>query len=136
MENKTAAVSKKAIDAFIKLNPVIMEKVMERTMLQNNIISLYGDEAGKKFSAGISWTAKMLETAMTIDEPKLLEEQLQWAQIRLPVDNIKPEHVLSMLHNYQDAISEFLPAVEAKEINNFVTMMLKKQESLMENKNE
>jgi len=132
MKNTIPEVSSHAFEAFNKFTPLIIEKVIERTISQNNIISIYGNTAKEKFSAGIEWTAKMLKNAMAINEPKLLVEQLQWAKTRLPVDNIKPEYVLSMLKNYQDVINEILPIDDANEINKFVEMMLKKQIKLMD----
>ena len=136
MNHNIPEVSKKALDSFRKFSPDIIKKVVDLSMLRKDEISQHGDKAYQILTAGIDMTTKMLDNAMSVHEPELLAEQLKWAKVRLPVDNVKPEHIYSRFKIYIDVINQILPADYASEVNNFVNWMLVRQKEIMDIKDD
>lgn len=74
----------------------------------------YGDQAERILSAGLEFAPRMLETAMQPHEPRLLDQQLDWAYERLPHDGVVPEHILSRFQIYAEVVGALLPAPHAE----------------------
>ncbi len=103
-------------------------------MEKSEDISQHGDKAYDILCYGINMTTKILDTAMSVHEPSILDDQLKWANDRLPIDGVKPEHIYDRIRIYISVINELLPTVYAVQITNFLEWMLIRQKELMENR--
>lgn len=132
MDYNIPEVSVDALLTFRKLTPDLIKEVVKRSMERKDEVFHHGDKQLEILTYGIDMTTKMLDNAMAIHEPALLDEQLKWAIVRLPIDGVKPEHIYNRFQIYIDVVDELMPVNYAKEVNNFVSWMLKRQKELMD----
>ena len=132
--NKQAAiapVSPAALAAFRAASPEIIRETVSRSMAQADDVMQHGADAQKLLTAGLTFTTRMLDAAMSSAEIPMLEDELCWARDRLPHDGVAPEHVLSRLAIYRDVVCSLLPAQHAGEINGYVNWMIMRQRQLL-----
>ncbi len=132
MDYNIPEVSIDALNCFRKLSSDIINEVVERLIHVEKDVSHHGDKKYEILTSGINMTTQMLDNAMAIHEPALLDEQLKWAIVRLPNDGVRPEHIYNMFKIYIDVVNNLLPENFADEVNNFVKWMLKRQKELMD----
>lgn len=121
-------VSPEALAALAAARETIIRTVLERT----HEVAHHGDEAERILSAGLEFTTRMLETAMQLHQPGLLDQQIDWAYERLPHDSTVPEHILSRFQIYAEVVGALLPAPHAEAVNQFVNRMIVRQQALMQ----
>lgn len=120
-----------ALDAFRQARPEIIRRVVARSMEHEDQVAHHGQEAQRLLTSGIEFTTRMLDSAMTVGHGALLEDQMTWAQDRLPHDGVEPEHLLTRFKIYEDVVGELLPAEVAAQVNAYLQWMIARQKELL-----
>ena len=128
---RIARVSAEALTAFREEKEAITQEVAARSLARREEVAHHGEEAESLITSGIEFTTRMLETAMTMGEVALLDDQLTWAMDRLPHDGVSPEHVLERFRIYRQVVEECLPAAHAAEVVRFLEWMIARQQELL-----
>ncbi len=120
-----------ALAAFQQARAQIIQHVVTQMLAQQDKVDHLGPDTERMLAAGMEWTTRMLETAMTLGSIGLLNQQLEWAASRLPHDGVTHEHTLASLHRYHDAVAALLPAEHATPVNQYVGWMIERQQMLL-----
>ena len=120
-----------ALAAFRQQHAQIVRRVVGRLLAEPGRFAHLGERAEKILTAGIEFTTRDLETAMQVEAPVLLDEQLDWAHDRLPHDGIDPQRLLENLQIYAEVVAEVLPPAHAEQVNQYVQGMIAKQRKLL-----
>ena len=123
-------VSHQALQSFRQHQGRIIETTVRRVMEDPEHIAHHGDQAEELVRSGLQFTTRMLDAALAAGESTLMEQQLQWAQSRLPHDGVSPEEMLQNLQTYRDVIQETLDAAHADEIAGAVDWMIATHQEL------
>lgn len=126
-----SAVSAEALAAFRAASQSIVDRVVVRSLANQDEVVQHGEAAGPLITSGIRFTTQMLEAAMAVGEVALLEDQLAWATDRLPHDGVSSEHVLHRFRIYGEVVQELLPAKYWAEIMPFVDWLIARQQEIM-----
>lgn len=124
-------VSPAALAAYRKHKTRIVENVVARALEQPAEVAQHGDDAERIVTAGIEFTAQVLESVMQVGDPALLDYQLSWAQDRLPHDGVSPAFVLSRFRNFADSVAQTLAPEHAQEVNQWVNWLINRQQALV-----
>lgn len=131
-ENEITPISPEALTSFQKNRDTLIKETVKRSLKRQNEVLQHGGKASELLTTGLEFTTKMLEAAMSMGEVALLEDELKWAQDRLPHDGVQMEHVFNRFKIYREVINETLPSGYANEINTFIDWMISYQHDLME----
>jgi hypothetical protein len=129
------AISPEALASFKEKSPLIIKETVKRSLKRDKEVAHHGDQAEKLITSGLEFTTRMLEAAMGMGEISLLEDELSWAQDRLPHDGVEMEHVLSRFKIYRDVVKDTLPPEYAAEVNGFIEWMIVHQKEIIDEKN-
>lgn len=80
--------------------------------------------AADTVTAGMRFTTQMLSSAMALQEPAILQDQLSWAQKRLPHDGVSARMLLANLRIYAEVVHEILAPQSAREVGAYVGWMI------------
>lgn len=130
-KNKLAPISPEALESFQENRNIIIKETVSRSLKRDHEVDHHGEKAPELLTTGLEFTTKMLEAAMSMGEVALLEDELKWAQDRLPHDGVQMEHVLNRFKIYREVINETLPSGYANEINTFIDWMISYLQDLM-----
>ncbi len=120
-----------ALEAFRAARADMMRGVVARSMERTDEVAHHGPRAELVLTGGLEYTFKMLEAAMAVGEVGILEDQLQWAAVRLPHDGVQPGHILSRFRILRDVVEATLPPDHAREIVPYLKWLIDRQRSLM-----
>lgn len=132
IKNELPPISPEALASFQVNKEFLIKKTVQRSLQREHEVAHLGESAQDLLTAGMQFTTQMLEAAMSMGEVALLEDELEWAQDRLPHDGVEMEHVLNRLKILCDVTRETLPPEQANEINEFIKWMIKHGNYLME----
>jgi hypothetical protein len=130
-KNELPPISPEALESFQDNRDIIIKETVSRSLKRDHEVEHHGENAPQLLTTGLEFTTKMLEAAMSMGEVALLEDELKWAQDRLPHDGVQMEHVLIRFKIYRDVVTETLPSGYAKEITTFIDWMINYQQALM-----
>lgn len=130
-KNKLAPIYPEALESFQENRNIIIKETVSRSLKRDHEVDHHGEKAPELLTTGLEFTTKMLEAAMSMGEVALLEDELKWAQDRLPHDGVQMEHVLNRFKIYREVINETLPSGYANEINTFIDWMISYLQDLM-----
>ncbi|WP_298819764.1 cobalamin B12-binding domain-containing protein [Chloroflexus sp.] len=82
-------------------------------------------------TAGYEFVTRMLEAALAVERPELLDEQILWGNERQPRDGVLPEQILRRLEIYDSVIRQLLPAEIATIVGAYTNRMVALQRSLL-----
>jgi len=105
-------ISPTCLNAFRIKKQQILDEAVKSALKNTDEVSQHGDQAARLIRSGFSFTLDVLESAMTLDEPALLKDQLQWALIRLPHEGVTREHLISRFNMMQGIMKYFVPTEE------------------------
>lgn len=125
-------ISPGALESFQENRDIIIKETVSRSLKRDHEVEHHGENAPQLLTTGLEFTTKMLEAAISMGEVALLEDELKWAQDRLPHDGVQMEHVLIRFKIYRDVVNETLPSGYANEITTFIDWMINYQQALME----
>lgn len=125
------AISKDALNAFISAGPYIIKETVKRSMERKDEVNQHGEDAEQILTTGMEFTTRMLETAMSLGEISILEDELSWARDRLPHDNVALEHILERFQIYQEVLNEQIEPEYCQEINPFLDWMITRQKQII-----
>jgi hypothetical protein len=131
-KNELSPVSLVALTSFQENKDKIIKETVQRSLERVQEVAHHGEIAQELLTAGLDFTTKMIEAALSTGEVALLEDELEWAKDRLPHDGVEMEHVLNRLKIYRDVVNETLPSEYAHEINPFLNWMINYQQTLTE----
>ncbi len=125
-------ISPGALVSFQDNSDTIIKETVSRSLKRDHEVEHHGENAQELLTTGMEFTTKMLEAAMSLGEIALLEDELLWAQDRLPNDGVQMEHVLNRFKIFGDVIKETMPSEYVNEIMAFIDWMINYQQALME----
>lgn len=132
LKKELPPISPGALASFQENKEILIKKTVHRSLQREHEVAHLGESAQDLLTAGMEFTTQMLEAAMSMGEVALLEDELAWAQDRLPHDGVEMEHILNRLKILCDVTRETLPPKQANEINEFIKWMIKHGNYLME----
>ncbi len=130
--SKPAPVPPRALDAFSSKRHRIVQRVVERSLARTEEVAHHGDDAERLITAGIEFTTKMLLAAMEMNEPSLLEHQLEWAKDRLPHDGVEPKYLLNRLSIYGEVVEQLLEPAHVEQIGAYVEWLIERGNAIMD----
>lgn len=130
-KNKLPPISPEALESFQENRDTLIKETVSRSLKRDHEVEHHGEKAPQLLTTGLEFTTKMMEAAMSMGEVVLLEDELKWAQDRLPHDGVQMEHVLNRFKIYRDVVNETLPSEYANEITTFIDWMINYQQALM-----
>jgi hypothetical protein len=130
-ETEPMPVSPEALAAFQAQRIIIVQTVVARALERQNEVVQHGEQAAQLLTVGLDFTTQALEVAMRLHNTKMLDDQLQWANERLPHDGVQPEHLLTRFEILAQVVDATLPVQHAAAINGFVRWMVVRQRELI-----
>ncbi len=124
-------VSPAALAAFRKTKNKIVGYVVATALENPAEVAHHRDDAERIVTAGIEFTAQVLESVMQVGDPALLDYQLSWAADRLPHDGVSAAFVLNRFRNFASSVDLFLAPEHAKEVNRWVNWLVTRQQALV-----
>jgi hypothetical protein len=128
-QNDLPAVSQEALKAFRTAAPQIIKECVDRALLDKANVAQHGDQAESLITAGLQFTTRMLDSAMSVGATALLADELAWAKDRLPHDGVSMQQVSSRLTIMREIIFNKLPRAEAREVVSYLDWMLERMEN-------
>jgi hypothetical protein len=129
--NELPEVNVNTLNNFKHKSNVIVKEVVDRSMKYKDDVRQHGNRAEEVITEGIKMTTEMLFNAMSVNDVGVLDDQLQWAIKRLPVDGVSPEQVYKRFNIYLEVVNELFVQSQAKEISQFIEWMIKRQKELV-----
>lgn len=123
--------SELVLTLFRRRIPTVTDTVVSRIVEGNDDLSASGEREIEILPAGIKMTLEMLYNAMSVGEPSILDEQLEWAALRLPVDGVTPKQILARFRIIREVILEEFQPEQSREIVSYVDWMIEKQKNLL-----
>lgn len=136
MKEKLDPISSEAMEEFQENKEDIIRETVQMSLEREEEVAHHGEEAEKIIRQGIEFTTRMLESAMLVGEPLLLEDELTWAKDRLPHDGVALEHVHSRFLIYRERLQEKISPEHAPEILSYLDWMISHLELIIEEKKE
>ena len=130
MDDNSLTISNEALNLFRDMKDDIVRKSVKISMNESGSEDLLGDDAFDVLFNGIGITVDMVDNAMGISDISILEDQLNWAISRLPLDGINPGYIRDRLIVISGVIKEIMPEKISHEINAYFEWMIKKLEEL------
>lgn len=130
-KNELPPISPEALESFQENRDTLIKETVSRSLKRDYEVEHHGEKAPQLLTTGLEFTTKMMGAAMSMGEVVLLEDELKWAQDRLPHDGVQMEHVLNRFKIYRDVVNETLPSEYANEITTFIDWMINYQQALM-----
>ncbi len=128
------AISPEALESFRENSQLIIKETVVRSLKREKEVSQHGDQAEKLIASELDFTTRMLDTAMSMGEIPLLDDELSWANDRLPHDGVEMEHILSRFKIYRDVVKETLAPEYADEVIGFIDWLIVHQKEIVEKK--
>jgi hypothetical protein len=128
-QNELPAVSPETLKAFRAEAPQIIKESVARALLVKADVIQHGDQAESLITAGLQFTTRMLDSAMSVGATALLGDKLAWAKDRLPHDGVSMQQVSSRLKIMREIVLHKLPLKEAAETVAYLDWMLKRMEN-------
>jgi len=119
------AVSQEAMNAYNKAKKQIESAVVERAMKDKKDIVQHGDKAEDILRSGISFTSEIMASAMTVGEPGLLKDQIEWSKSRLVHDGVDQEQIKKRFQYFIQEIERQLPQDYSTQIVPFFDWMIR-----------
>ncbi len=120
------------LKAFQQARWRIIQYATARALTYDNEVAPLGSRAEQIIAAGFEFTTRMLETAMALQHPTLLEQQLAWGNQRQPHDGVTSAHLLSRFQLYAEAVNAVLPTDHAAAVNQYVHWMIARQQEFVD----
>lgn len=87
-----------------------------------------GDPAAEPLIlAGFEMIARMVEAAMVVEMPGLLDEQIRWVNVRQPHDGVLPDQILSRLIIYADVVRRTLDPPHSEATGLYLDRLIARQ---------
>ena len=128
-QNDLPAVSQEALQIFRAAAPQIIKESVDLALLEKADVVQHGDQAESVITAGLQFTTRMLDSAMSVGATALLGDELAWAKDRLPHDGVSMQQVSARLKIMREIILHKLPRKEAAEVVAYLDWMLKRMEN-------
>ncbi len=125
-------ISSEAMEEFQTYKEDIIKETVHQSLGREEEVQHHGEEAEKLITQGIEFTTKMLESAMLVGEPLLLEDELNWAKDRLPHDGVALEHVLSRFQIYRQVVKDKISPEHAPEIVSYLDWMITQLKTIIQ----
>lgn len=131
-KNDLTPISTEALISFKEHIPEIIKETVNRSLKREEEVAHHGEKGREVLTSGIGFLTRNLEAAMSMGEVAFLEDQLIWAQDRLPHDGVESEHLLSRFKIYREVILKTLTPAHAAEITGYIDWMISFQQGLIE----
>jgi hypothetical protein len=125
-----AAVSPDALSAFRNGTEHIIRESLTRSLAFSEEAVGHGDRVDHIITKGMTFTCRMLDTAIATGERGILDDQIIWAHKRLTHDGVRPAHIRHRFQILLDVIQELLPQQYAEEIIPYIEGMIQCQEEV------
>jgi hypothetical protein len=122
-------ISKEAILEFNEKKDQIVKKVVERIITLDNIPQEEIQKYKIKITAGILFVFEQLTPAMMFSDQALLEDQMDWAMVRLPYDGIDKEQVSRNFRIMIEVMLELMSEENAEQVSNYLKWMIARIEN-------
>jgi hypothetical protein len=130
-QNELPAISRGALAAFRSASPHLIKETVAQSLLNTADVVQHADQAENLITAGLEFTTRMLDSAMSVGVPALLEDELLWAKDRLPHDGVSMHQVNSRLKIYRGIILNKLSPRDAAEVVVYLDWMIAKLGTLV-----
>lgn len=117
-------VSKETLEVFTALCDSVETDVVTQCLSSDNPQATMGPEAEGMIKRGLGFVSRMLYTTMAYGAQQIINDELTWAKIRLPVNGVS----IAMV---QDNIERFVRALEER-MQPYLKMIIEIQRSIVE----
>ena len=120
-------VSPRALAEFEAICPAVEEEVLRLCMASDDPQAIMGKDAEGMVRRGLGFVSGMLRSAFAFDADGVVDDELEWGRIRLPVYGVSPRMVLANLERYSSALEERLPKATFAELRPHLERMVSRQ---------
>lgn len=122
--------SNEALAALRTRRRQIIDRATELALQHHTANQALDEHTAAIITAGYEFVTRMLEAALAVERPELLDEQILWGNQRQPHDGVLPEQMLRRLEIYDAVIRLLLPADLATLVGEYTNRMVALQRSL------
>ena len=120
-----------AMSSFLQQKDTIIKNAVDEAVRYEDDMPYDSMKKETIIRYGFEYTTRMLEAVMAVGEIALFEDQITWAQDRLPHDGVQSKNILRLFKIYSKHISTSLSEQDASEIQPYMSWLIKRQEQLM-----
>ena len=131
VSNKLNPVSPETLKIVDAVTASIEEDVLRGCLSADNPERQMGPEAKALIKNGLGFVSKMLHAMMAFGAGNIVEDQLEWARIHLPVYGISMTMVLNNLERYAVALEKKLPPIVYGEIQPYLESLIHRQRTIL-----
>ena len=125
-ESINTPVSSEVLKEFGEKKDEIMKQTLVSWINKSEMQGLEINDISEKYRAGLVFTLDMLATAMMLNDPNLLEDQINWAVIRLPHDGISRTEMIENLLILREEVKSIMSMVNQKPVVVYLDWMIEK----------
>ena len=125
-ESINTPVSSEVLKEFGGKKDEIMKQTLVSWINKSEMQGLEINDISEKYRAGLVFTLDMLATAMMLNDPNLLEDQINWAVIRLPHDGISRTEMIENLLILRGEVKSIMSMVNQKPVVVYLDWMIEK----------
>lgn len=126
-------VSQETLSIFDNVVSSVEDDVVNQCLADGILQRIMGAEACNIIKNGLGFVSKMLRAMMAFGAENIIDDQLKWAETRLPVNGISTKMVLDNFERYTKALEIKLPAEAFKEVQPYLAGMIRKQKIIVGN---
>jgi hypothetical protein len=118
--------SSEVIKEFVEKKDEIMKQTLASWIKNGEMRGAQTIEISEKYQAGLVFTLDMLTTAIALDDPNLLEDQIKWANIRLPHDGVSRTDMIENLLILKEVVNKIISQDNQEPIVIYLDWMIEK----------
>lgn len=115
-----AGVSAETLAAFDGAQSAVEDDVVSMCLAEDEPSARLGDDAEAQIRNGLGFVSRMLRSAMAFGAHGILEDEVEWGKVRLPVYGVSPQMVMKNFERYRAALKRRLPESAYAEIVPFM----------------
>lgn len=125
-------ISETILSALADRRDAIIRETVQRILTERpEEVAHWDKRATDILGAGMLYTMRACEAAMSLHEPALLRQQLVWSYERLPHDGVSPTLLLRNLWTLQAVIAALLSPDDAQMVLPWIDYMVTVQQEIM-----
>lgn len=122
-------VSPSTVANFLAHRQQIVRETAARSLVRTTV-SQQGADAYHSLAVGLDFTTQALAVAMQLTNTSILDQQLQWANERLPYAGAGAEQLLTRFQLLADVVRETLDVQDAQAVNRYVEYLIYREAAL------
>lgn len=125
-------VSAEDLARFDAACPAAEDEVVARCLAEDAPGDALAADGAHRIRVGMRFVSRMVRASMGFAAGAILDDQLEWARVRLPVDGVAPGMVLRNLVRYREALARRLPDETSAAIAPWIDALVRRQRAIAE----